>query len=163
MTKVDQARKHITEKIGNSYASDRKELARFIINVDIALPDILDILFMDHPVSTRFSWMLSDLVEEEDRLAPVLLEYAFYHRERIKALNFERVIAKQAYLCGAAIPEDLEGELLDWLLHLYSKSKIQPSIRHYVKKNLANLVKKYPELQNEIDLITEQTKNHQNR
>lgn len=146
-------RNQIIETIGSSYASDRIIIAQRIIDQQVPLSELMDILKLDHPVSTRFSWLMSDLCDLDNSLSPEILLYSFYNREQINALNFERVIAKQAYLNGMNIPEEIEGEILDWLFVHLANPKTQTSIKYYIKKALKNLIRKYPDLENEFQLF----------
>jgi hypothetical protein len=136
--------------IGSSIAAERKILAKEIIDDSFPICELLDILYLHHPVSTRFSWLLTDLCEMDKNLSPEILKFSFEHRKKVKAKHFDRVIAKQAFICGMNIPENIEVAVLDWLIGKFSDKNSQVTTRYYAKKALLNLNSKYPELRNEL-------------
>ena len=136
--------------IGSSIAAERKILVKEIMDASYPISELLDILYLPHPVSTRFSWLSIDLCEMDKNLSPEILKFSFEHRKEVKAKHFDRVIAKQAFICGLNIPENIEAPVLDWLITKCSDKKSQVTTRYYAKKALLNLNSKYPELRNEL-------------
>lgn len=102
----------------------------------------------DSRIKLRVMWLFSELgLMGKDYLFP-------YLSELLELINPETDFQKAAtfanywLICG--IPEQDEGKAFDMLLNWYSSSDSGASLRQRAYKNLERLIKKYPELNNEI-------------
>ena len=146
-------RQQIIDNIGNSDSAYRELLAREIIDQSVDIRELMDIILLDHPISTRFTWLLGDLSGMDSSFAPPILTYCHDNLDKIKVKDINRVIAKQCYLAGNHIPDKIEGKLIDHLFEWWTSKKSTISTKHYAKKALYNLCQKYPELKMELDEI----------
>ena len=143
----------IIQQIGKSSSVERDIFAKEIIENKLPISDLLDILLLEHPVSTRFSWLLGDISSRQPSFAPVILVFCFQNIQRIKIKDIDRVVAKQSYLCGAKnIPEAIEGELVDQLFEWLIDSKSSVSTKSFSLWALDQLCEKYPDLRIELNL-----------
>ena len=151
--KTKKLKTEIIEEIGKSSSVERNIFAREIIENKIPISDLLEILFLEHPVSTRFSWLLGDISSRQPFLAPVILVFCFQNIKKIKIKDIDRVVAKQSYLCGAKnIPKAIEGELVDQLFEWLTDSKSSISTKSFCLWALDQLCEKYPDLRMELNL-----------
>ncbi len=164
---VASIKKEIIKNIGSSYADYRVPLAHKILKQKIPLKELFPILYLEHPTSTRFSWLLGDIsVIDPSKSKEIVLE-GFKNFDRIKILNFDRTLAKQCLVCGNGLPEKLEGEIVDRLFYWLNKHEISVSTKYYSMMALYHLCKKYPDLKNELMVSIEEqaslnTKNFKN-
>ena len=150
-------KKEIIKNIGNSYADYRIPLAYKILNQKIPLKDLFPVLYLEHPISTRFSWLLGDISVIDPSKSKEIIVEGFKIFERIHILNFDRTLAKQCMVCGNDLPEKLEGEIVDRLFYWLNAPGLSVTTKYYSMMALFNLVQKHPDLKNELKIsITEQ-------
>ena len=150
---MQEFKEHIKSTIGTSDGTYRKNLARQIIQEKIPITGLIDLLFEEHPISTRFSWLLGDVIIQAPEKSKAILQTCFPLLNQVKIKHFDRSISKQALVCGHDIPSEIEGEvvtkLFDWLM--------DPQKSVSTKNNclfaLEHLCKKYPELKDEFLIV----------
>lgn len=154
---IDELRNEIRANIGDSTSEYRSKLANQIIAHNISLKAIMNILLDDHPVSTRFSWLLGDIIiQSPDKSKEIIIE-CYKRLADIKIKNFDRTLSKQILICGDNLPIELEGRIVNDLFNWLNDTKITVSTKNNSLFALENLSKKYPELKEElIELIRSQ-------
>jgi hypothetical protein len=164
-------KKEIIKNIGSSYAAYRTKLALKIIKQNVPLKTLYPILYLDHPVSTRFSWLLGDIGALDPARSKEIVLEVFKNLEHIRILNFDRTIARQCMLLGDDLPKKIEGEIVDRLFYWLNTHGISVATKYYSMIALFHLCKKYPDIKNELQasleaqapLNTESFKKHANR
>ncbi len=165
---IEEIRKEIIQNIGTSMSSYRYALAKQIIDEAIPLSGLMDILLEDHPISTRFSWLLGDISDQCPEKSREILIGCYELSPEVRIKNFDRTIAKQAMLCGKNIPENIEGEIVDKLFDWLIDPKISVSTKNNCLFALEKICQKYPELKEELiasvnDQLDLNTKNFRTR
>ncbi|MBK7966185.1 MAG: hypothetical protein IPK10_13485 [Bacteroidetes bacterium] len=102
---VASIKNEIIKNIGSSYAEYRITLAQKILKQKIPLKELFPILYLEHPTSTRFSWLLGDISAIDPSKSREIIIEGFKNFNRIKILNFDRTLAKQCLLCGNDLPK----------------------------------------------------------
>jgi hypothetical protein len=147
---LEAIKKEIRLNIGSSSSRYREQLATQILADGIPLQELIDLLLEEHPVSTRFSWLLGDISTQSPDKSKEILQACFGILPQVRIKNFDRTLAKQAMICGPDLPENLEGEivhkLFDWLID----PTTSVSTKNHCLFALENLCKKYPELKAEL-------------
>lgn len=133
-----------------SSAAERAQLVKEFIRKNSKREDYMDILFMEHPISTRFSWFLNDLSFVAPENAPGTLEFCFKNRNKIVVKDIDRVIAKQSYFCASDLPEKWEGQIVDSLFSWLQNPQKSISTREYALKALDKICGKHPDLLGEF-------------
>lgn len=152
---IRQLKDTIIESIGDSTSAERGLMAQKIIEEKIPIAPFMDILYLEHPVSARFSWLLGDLSDRNPPLAPEILRLCFEIQDKTKVVDFKRVIAKQCLICAPDLPPEIEGELVDKLFEWFSDPAATISIKNYSMNALNKICGKYPELKAEFMLALE--------
>jgi len=146
-------REYIIEYIAVSSGADREIIAKKIIDEEIKIPEFLDILFLDPPICTRFSWLLGDLSSRTEIYIVDIITFCLNNLDKIKVPDIDRVIAKQAMLNSNALEEETEGLLLEHLFESIASSYSSVSTQRYSFLSLKIISKKYPDLLTELKLI----------
>ena len=150
-------KKEIIKNIGSSYADYRIPLAHKILKKEIPLKDLFPVLYLEHPTSTRFSWLLGDISVIDPSKSKEIIVEGFKNFGRIRILNFDRTLAKQCMVCGNDLPQKLEGEIVDRLFYWLNTPGIPVTTKYYSMMALFNLLQKHPDLKNELKIsIAEQ-------
>jgi hypothetical protein len=147
---VASIKKEIIKNIGSSYAEYRITLAHKIIKQKIPLKSLFPILYLEHPISTRFSWLLGEISILDASVSQEILIEGFKNLGRIQILNFDRTLAKQCMQCGNDLPKKIEGEIVDHLFYWLNTYGISVATKYYSMYALFHLCKKYPDLKNEL-------------
>ena len=143
----------LINNILHSSAAERASLVREFVSMNIKRVDYMDILLMEHPISTRFSWFLNDVSFVAPENAPKTLEFCYKNRNKIIVKDIDRVIAKQSFFCASNLPEKLEGEIVDSLFNWLQNPQKSISTREYALKALDRITMKYPDLLDEFHII----------
>lgn len=140
-------------ELGKSTGEQRAAWVQRIVTENMDLGDFTDLLMVDPPVSTRFSWMLSELgVVAPEKLRPHL-SHLFAQREQVKAEEFAYKFGKYWLLAG--IPEQDEGLAVDLLLNWLGDPVVKIYHKHYILKSLMHICELYPGLREEVRLVIE--------
>lgn len=115
---------------------------------------ILPLLQAEHPVGMRTSWMLGALSETAPEMLFPLLPRLFELRHTCLYAGYDRSLAKWLSLAG--VPESIEGEAADQMFNWLIDPQIKVAVKVYSMSALADLCKKYPELQSELRTILEE-------
>jgi len=111
--------------------------------VELALSD-------KHPQGWRAAWILKDIIKDEDpRLAP--------HLSRIIKVLADRQDGHQRELIHLVdkftLSDDQEGMLFNVCLDIWSSIRKSPSVRILAFKQIAGIIRKYPELLHELEHV----------
>ncbi len=139
--------------IGKSTGADRQQWAEFIILNDIPLEELVDILYMNTDISTRFAWLLGDICQMDAKRVRGIIPQMVQDRPLIKIKNFHRTIAKSFQYAG--VPETIEGEAIDLMVNWLLDPKIIVSTKNHALFALNQLRQKYPTLKIELQAILE--------
>lgn len=105
------------------------------------------------PHSARATWLLSTIIVENDtrlqKHIPKIIEIIPFVKD-----GQQRDLIKM--LCKMKINEEDEGTLFDTCVEIWTTMKKKPSVRYYAFKFMLQTVKKYPELYDEIALLSEE-------
>lgn len=147
------------ERIAESILEDRSsENLRGIGNrlkkENADLGEYLDLLWEEHPIGMRFTWLMGGLCERAPEMIAPHLPRLFTAKEELNFPGYDRSLAKWMSLCG--IPEEIEGEVADQLFEWMLDPQIKVAVKAFSMTALANLSRKYPELGTELRLIIEE-------
>jgi len=145
--------------LGNSLQEDRssENVRAWAAKLAKEKPDmtgIFSLLTGEHPVGMRTSWMLGALSEIAPNLLSPVLPKLFELRHVCLYPGYDRSLAKWLSLAG--VPASIEGEVADQLFSWLIDPKIKVAVKVFSMSALADLCKKYPELQSELRLILEE-------
>ena len=129
-------RQELLQNIGSSTAADRSLIASEILKTPDSIEFLMDILFEEPPLSTRFSWLLGDISMKDSNYSNVILAFFKSNYQRINVKDKDRVIAKQAMLYGKDPGEDLEAWLMNKLLACFAYPQGSKSLESYSLKYL---------------------------
>jgi len=147
---IRELRKEINLNIGTSTTTYREALAKLIISNNISIKHLIDLLFEKPPISTRFSWLLSDIsLQSPERSKEILLE-CLKKQDKVKIKNFDRSVSKQILICGHNIPKEIEGQVVNLLFEWLLDPNKSVSTKNNCLFALENLFKKYPDLKEEF-------------
>ncbi len=145
-------KKEIIKHIGSSYADYRIPLAHKILKNRIPFKDLFPLLYLEHPTSTRLSWLLGDISVIDPSKSKEIIVEGFKNFDRIHILNFDRTFAKQCMVCGNDLPLKLEGEIVDRLFYWLNTPGITVTTKYYSMMALFHLLRKHPDLKNELKI-----------
>ncbi len=129
-------------------------LLKKIKNDDVYIQEIIVLAYGDEePQSWRSAWILNHLMKKNDkRISPHLNEYL---REiKTKKDGHQRELLK--ILEKMELSERQEGDLFDACMDIWETLSKSPSVRVVAFRVMMGIVKKYPELWNEIEFLTEE-------
>lgn len=147
---IEEIRREIKIHIGSSASNYRENLASQIIRYRIPISRLMDLLLEEPPISTRFSWLLGDVIIQSPEKSKEILVECYKRLNHIRIKNFDRTLSKLIFTCGENLPEELEGELVNKLFEWLNDTKITVSTKNNSLFALENLCKKYPELREEL-------------
>ncbi len=102
--------------------------------------------------SWRAAWLLWGCMEDNDpRIRPFIP--AIIECLEIKPDGHQRELLKILYRMD--LSEEQEGFLFDVCMNVWEKTDKRPSVRHNAIRMIVKIASKYPELSNEIALITQ--------
>lgn len=102
------------------------------------------------PFSWRAAWVLGIITEKKDkRIKPHLNKFISSLKE--KEDGHQRELMK--IILRMELNEDQEGHLFDMCEQIWKNIYKQPSVRSTALKIILKIAKKYPELNNEINLL----------
>jgi hypothetical protein len=109
-------------------------------------------LSTNQPQAWRAAWLLNHCVSDnDDRIIPHIPQFISTLKER--ADGHQREFMK--ILEHMVIDDAMEGVLFDECMNLWENIGKTPSVRIVAFRTLVNMAKKYPELKNEIVLLTQ--------
>lgn len=106
----------------------------------------------EDPFCWRAAWMIGgDIKKNDSRIAP----YASKIIELLPGFEdgHQRELLK--ILLQLPLTEEQESLLFDLSVNLWEQVRKKPSVRHFAFRAMIQIAKKYPELNNEILLLTE--------
>ncbi len=113
--------------------------------IDLALKN-------EYPNSWRATWVLSKIIDKNDkRITPYLDKFIYCIPERPS--GHQREILK--ILENFNFNEDIEGHVFDLCMNIWEDISKIPSVRIKAFSILFNIAKKYPELNNDIKYFTQ--------
>ncbi len=111
--------------------------------IDIALSD-------KQPQGWRAAWVLKDIIKDEDpRLAPHLTRTIKVLADRPDGHQRELIHLVDKF----TLSDDQEGMLFDVCLDIWSSIRKSPSVRILAFKQIAGIIRKYPELVHELEHV----------
>ncbi len=150
---TDRLKEEMIHSLADSSGEERRAWIEYIVDQDIALADLVEILYCDYKTAMRFSWIIGSLCEIDSKRVFPVVQQIFRNRERIKIPNFDRSMAKMFYLAG--IPDELEGEAVDIMFAWMLDPKILVSTKNFSLFALYNTCLNYGELKNELKVVIE--------
>jgi hypothetical protein len=130
---------------------NRKKWCKYIVENQIPLLSLISLLYKEHPVGMRFSWLFGEIVREDPLLVFPIVTHCFERRNVLKFPGFKRSVAKM--LAEAGIPEEIEGEVADQLFNWVTDPKIKVSVKVFSIEALCQLTFKYPDFKNELEIV----------
>lgn len=142
-----EAFKHeLIRELAKSSTAKRNVWAHKILNENISISSLLDLLLLDQPTATRFSWMLGDLSSIDNRYTYEIIAYGFANLSKISVPDIKRVILKQCSLSEGNYPENLEGKVMSSAFEWLEDPQTSISTKEMAIKTLLALCKKHPEI-----------------
>lgn len=106
-----------------------------------------------YPYSWRSAWLLFNSMQDNDeRLKPFVSEIIACLES--KADGHQRELLK--VLLKMEIDDEQEGYLFDTCVTIWEKINIRPGTRYTAMRFILQVVKKYPDLQSEVDFLTQE-------
>ncbi len=136
--------------LAKSTEEQRQTWARFIIEQDVDLKDLVGLLNAEKKVATRFLWMLSGIgiIDREK-----LFEALPYLLKTVEKMNNPLYLTSFAnYWLIAGVPEEDEGKAIDLSFEWLLSADTNITIKSRALLVLFKLTKKYPEIKNELRL-----------
>jgi hypothetical protein len=107
----------------------------------------------DRDYAFRAAWGITLIIEQNDcRLKDYVTEMVQILPQRED--GHQRVLLM--ILRNMEIPETSEGEFLDFCVNIWKKTVLSPGLRSCAFQNILRIREKYPELQHEIQYLTEE-------
>ena len=118
-------------------------------------PEEFDELFQltladKQPYSWRAAWLLENCINENDERIQNHVEELI---DIIPKRKDGQVRGIMMILLKMEIHEDIEGKLFDYCINIWEQIGKQPSIRINAFKLILKIMKKHPELSNEIEFL----------
>ncbi len=104
-------------------------------------------------LSWRAAWVISEVMEENDKRLHGVVDKILGVLSRKKD-GHQRELLK--VLCKMKLNEDQEALLFDICLNIWQQIHKRPSVRHTAFKYIMQLAQKYPDLQNELNFLTQE-------
>ena len=104
------------------------------------------------PYSWRAAWVLWGCMDINDQRLHAYVEEII---DRLPISSDNQLRELLNVLQRMDVHEDYEGKLFDICIHIWEKKKKQASVRYNAFKLAVKIIKKHPDLSNEILLITE--------
>lgn len=124
-----------------------------VIDESVDVQVLQDLILEDRQTAMHFSWMLGGICMIQPQCLEPSLVYFFEKRHEVKFSNFDRSLAK--FFLYVGIPSEIEGTVIDMLLTWLDRPGISISTKCYALKCLIKVVKKHPDLKQELILIIE--------
>ncbi len=130
-----------------STGDQRKKWAEHIVLNRIDMKNLAPLMKEEHPISSRFLWLLSDVgLLDAETLLTALPSLFSYCREN----NPAQLHAFASYWSYVGVPEENEATAIDCLFTWLLSPAINTSIKSRAILVLMQLVSKHPELKNEL-------------
>jgi len=131
----------------------KAEMVQFYKNHPECFEEAIEMaLSNDEPFCWRAAWMIGgDLNKNNSRIAP-------YTSRIIELLpSFEDGHQRELLkiLLQVQLTEEQESLLFDLSVNLWQQVRKKPSVRHFAFKGMIQIAKKYPELTNEILVLSQ--------
>ena len=138
----------LSVSLPGSTGADLRVWAKRIVDEDIDLVSLLPLLRSDQKTATRLLWMLSDVGAQDPGRLSAILPALFNQRNELSHLNLPHSLTRYWILCG--IPPEHEAPAIDLLFQWLASPKITVHVKSGILKVLEQVVKRYPELQEEF-------------
>lgn len=130
-----------------STGDQRKKWAEHIVLNRIDMKNLAPLMKEDHPISSRFLWLLSDVGLSD---APTLFKALPYLFSYCRENNPAQLHAFASYWSYVGVPEENEAAAIDCLFTWLLSPTINTSIKSRAIIVLMQLIIKHPELKNEL-------------
>jgi hypothetical protein len=140
-------------ELRTSDAAQRTIWAKKIINENIPISSLWDLLLMEKAISSRFSWLLSDIGMENSEVLFSALPSLFENRNSVESFDFELSFATYWSLVG--VPYENETAAIDLILCWLQSPFVNVTTKSRSLIPLEQLATKYPELKMEISIVLE--------
>ncbi len=133
--------------------SSKKPLLDRLRNDPTEVRKAIELALSDkHPQGWRAAWILKDIMKDEDpRLAPYLNQLISGLSNRKDGHQRELIHLVDKF----TLSDQQEGILFDACLGIWTSISKSPSVRIIALKQLAAIIKKYPELVHELSHVLE--------
>lgn len=133
-----------------SNAHQRKTWAKKIVDNEINLIELNSLLKQDYEISSRYSWLLSDIGEYNKSYLKESLTSLFEIKNEISSIDIDDRFIK--YWRIVDIPKHQEGYALNMLFEKLISIDSNASIKCYAMELLFQLSSKYADIKNELKL-----------
>ena len=148
----EEFKRELKQELAKSSTEQRTIWSGYILKHELDIQFLLDILLLEPPASTRFSWLLGGLSSIDNRYTLEIIAFGFRHLEQIQIPDIKRVLLKQCALTHDNFPEHLEGEVLNYAFQWLEDPQSSISTKEMAMKTLQLLCKKYPQIIPEFKL-----------
>ncbi len=134
-------------------AFNKKEMMAWLETHHESFEEAIRLAIADKPtLSWRAAWLLWGCMKDNDpRIRPFIP--GIIECLELKRDGHQRELLKILY--RMELSEEQEGYLLDLCMNVWEKLGKSPSVRHNAFRLIVKIASKYPELSNEIALITQ--------
>ncbi len=132
---------------------NKADMISFINNNPECFEKAVKLSFVDkQPCSWRAAWLLWSCMEENDKRVRKYLKEIINALPLVKDNQFRELLI---VLRKMEIDDKYEGKLFNICVNAWENIGKQPSVRHNAFRIIVKIIKKYPELINEITFLTE--------
>ncbi len=116
--------------------------------------ELMDLATADkQPYSWRAAWLLSSCVDQNEAL---IREHIPAILARIEVANDSQKRDLIRVLLEVEVPEEVEGQLFDICINIWSKVNKIPSVRYSAIRLAIRIAERHPDLIQEIDIVTQE-------
>lgn len=151
----EEFKRELVNELVKSSTEQRTIWSAYILKHELDIQFLLDILLLEPPTSTRFSWLLGGLSSINNRYTLEIIAFGFQHFEQIQIPDIKRILLKQCALSKGNFPEHLEGEVLNYAFQWLEDPQSSISTKEMAIKTLLLLCKKQPLIIPEFKLTLE--------
>jgi hypothetical protein len=138
----------IEKGMAQSSVQQRKKWIVQMIENQYSVVDFMQMMQKDKKTATRFSWMLSEVGMYQKEYLLEALPILFSKRDEIQLIPFEQSFMN--YWLIAGLPTESETEAIELCFKFLNSAEVNVSIKSRALKLLERMIKKYPELKEEL-------------
>lgn len=140
-----------------SDAEKRQSWAKSIIENRINLTELSQLLHEDKSVAMRYVWLLTDVGLLNGNTLFHALPFLYEKSKKISHFKFAESFAN--YWLIAGVPEKQEAEATNLCFDWIRSNEVNVTIKSRAIKVLLSLVRKYPDLKNELSICLREQMN----
>lgn len=143
----------LENNLPKSTGTERQQWVQVIIENDFDILELSTLIDEEPKIATRFLWMLTGIAMQEPQKLHAVLPALFEKSKQVTHVDMQASFANYWRFCG--VPKENEAEAIDLLFHWLQSADTNVTIKSRALFVLADLIKMYPDLKNELRLCIE--------